>query len=200
MNPKILYSLIFWGLILPIVAIPIAGLNLRPAVGFAMVAFGSWALGKYSKPFRMSSVAAALLFILILQTPYLSEFVASFTVLFLQCFLGWSLLSCVARDCQAHGQIDLAATARWQRIAYVLLMVSAPLMAHLLPSDGSFPPFVTFVPTVLLLLAYVLLVWTFQSAKFRLFQYGGFNESLMFVAWLRCSSTSRPRSLTLWAL
>lgn len=170
MNPKTLYSLVFWGLILPILAIPIAGLNLMPAVGFAMVAFGSWSLGKYSKPFRVSSVTAALLAVLRLPTPYLSELVASFTVLFLQCFLGWSLLSCVARDCQAHGQIDLAATARWQRIAYVMLMVSAPLLAHLLPSDCSFPPFVSFVPTVLLLLAYVLLVWTFQSAKFRLFQ------------------------------
>ena len=119
MNPKTIYSLIFWGLVLPILAMPIAGLNLMPAVGFATVAFGSWALGKYSKPFRMSSVAAALLVILILPTPYLSEFVASFTVLFLQCFLGWSLLSCMARDCQAHGQIDLATTARWQRIAYI---------------------------------------------------------------------------------
>lgn len=169
MNPKNLYALIFWGLILPVLAIPVAGLNLMPAVGFAMVAFGSWSLGKYSKPFRVSSVAAALLVILMLPTPYLSEPVASFTVLLLQCFLGWSLLSCVARDCQAHGQIDLAATARWQRIAYVLLMASSPLLAHLLPSDGSFPSFVSFVPTVLALLAYVLLVWTFQSAKFRLF-------------------------------
>lgn len=169
MNPKTLYSLIFWGLILPILAIPKAGVDFIPAVGFALVAFGSWALGKYSKPFRMSSVAAALLTVLTLPTPYLSELVASIMALFLQCFLGWSLLSCVARDCQVHGHIDLAATARWQRIAYVLFMVSAPLLAHLLPSDCSFPPLVSFVPAVLFVLAYVLLVWTFQSAKWRLF-------------------------------
>ena len=176
MNPKTMYSMIFWGLILPIFAFPVAGIAPIPAVGYVMIAFAAWRLGAFSRPFRVVAVSSLILVLLTLPIPYLPEIVLTsgglgiFSLL-LQCVLGWSLLSCVARDCDAHGQIDIAAAARWRRVAYVIIMVAVPLALSFIPkpSPGSSSPYLMLLPLVTILVAYVLLVWTVQSAKIRLF-------------------------------
>ncbi len=176
MNPKTMYSLIFWGLILPIFAFPVAGIALIPAIGYAMIAVAAWRLGSFSPSFRVVAVASLLLMLLTLPTPYLPEIVhssgaSSIISLVVQCVLGWSLLSCVARDCDAHGQIDIAAAARWRRIAYVVIMIAVPVVFLFVPikSLTGISPYLVLLPVVTLLFAYVLLVWTVQSAKIRLF-------------------------------
>lgn len=171
-----MYSMIFWGLILPIFAFPVAGIALIPAIGYGMIAFAAWKLGAFSRPFRVVAVSSLILMLFTLPTPYLPEIVLTSGALdlfslTLQCVLGWSLLSCVARDCDAHGQIDVAAAARWRRVAYVIIMVAVPLTLAFIPmpSPGSSSLYLMLLPLVTLLAAYVLLVWTVQSAKIRLF-------------------------------
>lgn len=169
MNPKTLYSLIFWGLILQMFAYPMDGIDVVPAIGYAMIACAAWMLGGYSKPFRIVAVAAALLTVLTLPTPYLPEPGSSVASWIVKCVLGWTLLSCVARDCQAHGQIDLAAGARFRRIVYVAIMGGVPLGLTLIAWSRVTSRVVLLSPFVALVLAYVVLVWTVQSAKIRLF-------------------------------
>ena len=169
MNPKTLYSLIFWGLIFQMFGWPLDGVDVVPALGFAMIACAAWMLGAYSKPFRVVAVAAALLTVLTLPTPYLPENVSGVAALIAKCVLGWTLLSCVARDCQAHGQIDLAAGARFRRIVYVAIMGGVPLAVMFLPLERIKSPVLLMTPFVALIVAYVVLVWTVQSAKIRLF-------------------------------
>lgn len=176
MSPKTLYSMILWGLILPIFAFPVAGIAPIPAIGYGMIAFAAWRLGAFSLSFRVVSVSSMILMLLTLPTPYLPETVRTsgavgISSLLLQCVLGWSLFSCVARDCDAHGQIDVAAAARWRRVAYVIIMAAVPLALTFFPLPPQAPssPFLTLLPLVTILAAYVLLVWTVQSAKIRLF-------------------------------
>jgi hypothetical protein len=121
-------------------------------------------------------VSSLILMVLTLPAPYLPERVATspalgISSLLLQCVLGWSLLSCVARDCDAHGQIDMAAAARWRRVAYVMIMLAVPAVLTFVPrpSAGSASPYLLILPTIAILVAYALLVGTVQSAKIRLF-------------------------------
>ena len=169
MNPKTLYSLIFWGLIFQMFAWPMGGVDVVPALGYLMIARAAWLLGNYSKSFRLVAVAAALLTVLTLPTPYLPENVSEVAALVAKCVLGWALLSCVARDCQAHGQIDLAAGARFRRVLYVAIMGGVPLAMMFLPVERVKSPVLLMTPFVALVVAYVVLVWTVQSAKIRLF-------------------------------
>jgi len=169
MNPKTLYSLIFWGLILQMFGFPMDGIDVVPAIGFAMIAYAAWMLGAYSKLFRITAIAAALLAVLTLPTPYLPETVFWVASLIVKCVLGWTLLSCVARDCQVHGQIDLAAGARFRRIVYVVFLAGVPLGLTMVPLGRVTSPVLLLLPFAALLLPYVVLVWTVQSAKIRLF-------------------------------
>ena len=171
-----MYSLLFWGFILPIFAFPVAGIALIPALGYAMIAFAAWRLGAYSPPFRVVAAAALILTVLVLPTPYLPKIVYTsgafgITSLLVQCLLGWSVLSCVARDCETHGHIDVAAAARWRRIAYVVIMIAVPAVVMCLPARfvDTASPSLLLLPVATLLVAYVLLVWTVQTAKIRLF-------------------------------
>ncbi len=134
-----------------------------------MIAYATWMLGGYVKPFRVASISAALLAVLILPTPYLPANVTSMATIVIQGVLGWTLFTCVARDCQAHGHIDIAAAARLRRVAYVLIVIAVPLGLPFIRFDRATSPILVVLPTLMLLLAYVLLVWTVQSAKIRLF-------------------------------
>jgi hypothetical protein len=91
--------------------------------------------------------------------------------LLLQCALGWSLLSCVARDCAAHGHLDLATAARWRRVAYVMILLAVPAVLVFVPSPSaeSVSPYLLILPTIAISVAYAVLVGTVQSAKIRLF-------------------------------
>lgn len=176
MSPKTLYRVIFWGLILPIFAFPVAGIELIPAIGYAMIAFASWKLGSFLPQFRLVAVSSTILMLITLPTPYLSDTFqisggSAIAALLFQCLLGWRLLGCVARDCDSHGHIDIAARARWMRFAYVAILGGVPLALAILRldslTDGSSA--LIWISIATTLTAYVLLVWTVQSAKIRLF-------------------------------
>ena len=176
MNPKAMYSMIFWGLILSIFGFAVGGIALSPSISYGMIAFASWRLGAFSRPFRVVAVSSLILMILALPPPCLPEAVTTsravgISSLLLQCALGWSLLSCVARDCAAHGQMDLATAARWRRVAYVMILLAVPAVLVFVPSPsaGSASPYLLILPTIAISVAYAVLVGTVQSAKIRLF-------------------------------
>ena len=146
-----------------------------PPIGIAMVACGSRFLARYNSLFLRASVVAALLAlhaVLSYFLPPLSSSAAvimSIIMLALNCLLGWFLLSAAAIDCRNHGQIDVAANARIARIIYVAATVVPELLQKFLTVAPKNATVYVFVVLFIRIIGYVVLLWTIQSAKIRLF-------------------------------
>lgn len=162
--PKTMYSLLFWGLVLPLLVLP-------SVIGWAMVCFAAWMLGRYNATFRIASIAAGLRLVVGLfgrflpHSPYLGPLLLTVNTL-LTCLLGWYLLTAVAKDCLSHGHLDVAANARIGRIIFLLVTVASTLCFYLLPLRHDAWALLQLIIPVL---GYVVLIWTVQSAKIRLF-------------------------------
>lgn len=160
------------GLILPIVGFPVFGIHLVAALGFGLIAYGAWRLGNHIPMFLIAGLAAALTGALFLGARWLHDTPAAWLSSLswpLILVLGWFLLSAVASDCQAQGQLDLASAARIRRYIFLFLEALPVALAYLFPFKADQSPALILLPMVLNIAAYALLLWTVQSAKIRLF-------------------------------